>query len=236
MLLFFISVHGIIRKEHSSYPISTVFSGIQVLGILGMSLSLFVLITLSAGWGYEELMIAVNVLFVILYMCNIILGRNLKQGESMMAKESKYNAALVQLQQEELLKTEFANFLHNDVLQDLLSIKNMTTKAHRPEVRELIIETLDKLNIHIREQMQDYHPVLLKNLTAKENYQNLIEDVSQTFPQRNISVSFACGRYFISGGALSITGLSSAERTAGQCLQALGRESGLDNAYTGKSC
>lgn len=192
MLLFFISVHGIIRKEHSSYPISTVFSGIQVLGILGMSLSLFVLITLSAGWGYEELMIAVNVLFVILYMCNIILGRNLKQGESKMAKESKYNAALRQLRQEELLKTEFANFLHNDVLQDLLSIKNMTTKAHRPEVRELIIETLDKLNIHIREQMQDYHPVLLKNLTAKENYQNLIEDVSQTFPQRNIAVSFAC--------------------------------------------
>lgn len=76
-------------------------------------------------------MIAVNVLFVILYMCNIILGRNLKQGESKMAKESKYNAALRQLRQEELLKTEFANFLHNDVLQDLLSIKNMTTKAHQ---------------------------------------------------------------------------------------------------------
>lgn len=192
MLLFFISVHGIIRKEHNSYPISTIFSGIQALEILGVSLSLLVLITLSAGWEYEELMIAVNVLFVILYMCNIILERNLKQDESKMVKASKYNAALRQLRQEELLKTEFANFLHDDVLQDLLSVKNMTTKAHRPEVRDLIIETLDKLNIHIREQMQDYHPVILKTLTAKENYQNLIEDVSQTFPQRNIAVSFEC--------------------------------------------
>lgn len=40
--------------------------------------------------------------------------------------------------------------------------------------------------------MQDYHPVILQNLTAKENYQNLIEAVAQSFPQRNIRLSFDC--------------------------------------------
>lgn len=78
------------------------------------------------------------------------------------------------------------------MLQDLLSVKNMVTKAHRPDIQDIIIETLDNLNTHIREQMQDYHPVILKNLTAKENYQNLIESISQSFPQRNILVSFDC--------------------------------------------
>ena len=91
-----------------------------------------------------------------------------------------------------MLKTEFSNFLHDDVLQDLLSVKNMIAKAHRPDIREILIETLDNLNTLIREQMQDYHPVILKNLTAKENYQNLMEAISQSFPQRNIVISFDC--------------------------------------------
>ena len=45
-------------------------------------------------------------------------------------KESKYHVALQQLQWEEQLNLEFANFLHDDILQDLLSVKNMM-KNHR---------------------------------------------------------------------------------------------------------
>lgn len=68
------------------------------------------------------------------------------------------------------------------------------TKVHRPEVQNIIVETLDSLNIHIREQMQDYHPVILKNLTVKENCQNLIDGISQSFWRRNIRVSFECAK------------------------------------------
>lgn len=192
MLLFFMNVHGIVLKEHSSYPLSTIFSKRQTALIICLSLVILGLINLLTASGYKELFIIVNVLFAFIYICNIILGWNLKQGGSKIIKESKYNEALQQLQQEELLKTEFANFLHDDVLQDLLSVKNMMTKAHRPDIQDIIIQTLDNLNTHIREQMQDYHPVILKNLTAKENYQNLIEVISQSFPQRNIMVSFDC--------------------------------------------
>ena len=68
----------------------------------------------------------------------------------------------------------------------------MAAKAHRPDIQDIIIETLDNLNKHIRKQMQDYHPAILNSLTIKENYQNLIEAVSQSFPERNIMVSFDC--------------------------------------------
>ena len=44
-------------------------------------------------------------------------------------KESKYHVALQQLQREEQLNLEFANFLHDDILQDLLSVKNMMKKC-----------------------------------------------------------------------------------------------------------
>lgn len=192
MLLFLMSIHGIVVKEHGSYPLSTVFTKRQTALILCLSLLALWLMAALIGGSDKELFVVVNALFSFIYICNIILGVSLKQGKSRIIKESKYNFSLRQLQQEELLKTEFSNYLHDDVLQDLLSIKNMMTKAHRPDIQDIIIETLDNLNTHIREQMQDYHPVILKNLTVRENYQNLIEAISQSFPQRNIVVSFDC--------------------------------------------
>lgn len=191
-LMFLMSIHGIILKEHNSFPLSTIFNKMQAVLIIGVSLMILGFLILLMDGGYKELLISINVLFVFIYACNILLGQNLKKGESKIAKESKYHAALRQLQQEEVLKTEFANFLHDDILQDMLSIKNMMTKVHRPEIQEIIIETLNSLNTQIRQQIQDYHPVILKNLTIKENYQNLIATISQSFYGRNIFISFDC--------------------------------------------
>ncbi len=192
MLLFFLSVHSIVFREHSSSPLSAVFSRKQSALILCCALLVIVLLTLTSKGGPEHLFVPVNALFAFIYLCNIILGQNFAQGKGNIIVESSYLAELRRLQHEELLKAEFADFLHDEVLQDLLSVKNMMTKSHRPDVQDLILETLDELNGHIREQMQDYHPVILKNLTAKENYQNLIEAVSQSFPQRTITVFFDC--------------------------------------------
>ncbi len=179
-------------KEHNSFPLSTIFSRKQIVLIICSVLVIVSMTILFLGGGYVELLISINILFAAIYICNIVLARNLKNGTSSITKESGYNAALHQLQQEEILKSDFANFLHDDILQDLLAIKNMMNKAHRPAIQDMIIETLDGLNTHIRQQMQDYHPVILKNLTAKENYQNLIESVTCSFLHRNIAVSFDC--------------------------------------------
>lgn len=150
------------------------------------------LVVLFANGNFSIILIAINVLFMLIFLCNIILEFNLRDEKNKVVKNSKYTFALEKLQQEEQLKTEFSNFLHDDILQNLLSIKNMMSKSYRPDVQDIIYETLNNLNTCIRKQMQDYHPVILKNLTVKENYQNLIESVSSSFPQKNICVSFKC--------------------------------------------
>jgi two-component system secretion system sensor histidine kinase SalK len=66
------------------------------------------------------------------------------------------------------------------------------SKAERPEVQTLIRETLDKLNRTVREEMQDYHSVMLKNLTLKENYDNLLSELAQKFDVRHAEVIFEC--------------------------------------------
>ena len=192
ILLFGVSVHGIILKEQNSLPLSAVFSNRQLTLLIFSGVIIFSLIAIILDGGYSLLFIMLDALFAFLYVCNIALDFNFKKGHNKIIKESKYHVALQQLQREEQLNLEFANFLHDDILQDLLSVKNMMKKADRPEVQKIITETLDNMNTYIREQMQDYHTTLLPKLTIKENYQNLLDGISQSFPNRNIRVSFDC--------------------------------------------
>ncbi|TGY88654.1 ATP-binding protein [Petralouisia muris] len=192
ILLFWVSVHGIILNEHNSLPLSAVFNNCQLTLLIFTGVIIFSMVAMILDGGYSLLFIMLDALFAFLYVCNIALDFNFKKGQNKIIRESKYHVALQQLQREEQLNLEFANFLHDDILQDLLSVKNMMKKADHPEVQKIITETLDNMNTYIREQMQDYHPMLLPKLTIKENYQNLLDGISQSFPNRNICVSFDC--------------------------------------------
>ena len=192
ILLFWVSVHGIILNEHNSLPLSAVFNNCQLTLLIFTGVIIFSLIAMILDGGYFLLSIMLDALFAFLYVCNIALDLNFKKEQNKIMRESSYHVALQQLQREEQLNLEFANFLHDDILQDLLSVKNMIKKADRHEVQKIITETLDNMNTYIREQMQDYHPMLLPKLTIKENYQNLLDGISQSFPNRKICVSFDC--------------------------------------------
>lgn len=192
VLLFSMSIHSIILKEHSSFPLSTVFSRCQQALILLSGAVICGLSALASGPSLSLFFLMLDAMFVFVYACNIALDFNLRHGKSAIVRESKYHAALKQLQQEEQLNLEFANFLHDDILQDLLSIKNMMKKAGQPDIQKIIAETLDNMNTYIRERMQDYRPAMLPKLTVKENYQNLLEYISQSFPHRNIRITFEC--------------------------------------------
>ncbi|MFR3343173.1 MAG: hypothetical protein ACLTS6_03275 [Anaerobutyricum sp.] len=125
------------------------------------------MITIILNGGYSLLFIMLDALFAFLYVCNIALDFNFKKRHNKIIKESKYHVALQQLQLEEQLNLEFANFLHDDILQDLLSVKNMMKKADRPEVQKIITETLDNMNTYIRWQQ-------MHGITILRCFQNLL--------------------------------------------------------------
>lgn len=94
------------------------------------------------------------------------------------AVPSFYEYTIAQLKHEEALRKEFTNYLHDDILQDLLSMKNLVRKAGQIEIQQLLEDTLRKLTSSIRSQMQAYHPKLLKNLTFKENLQSVLDSIT----------------------------------------------------------
>ena len=91
---------------------------------------------------------------------------------------SFYEYTVAQIKHEEALRKEFTNYLHDDILQDLLSMKNLVHKANQIEIQQLLEDTLRKLTSSIRFQMQAYHPKLLKNLTFKENLQSVLDSIT----------------------------------------------------------
>lgn len=192
VLLFAMSIHGIILKEHGRFPLSTVFSRRQSVLLLLFAAVTCGLSAMASGNGFWLFFLMLDVLSAFAFACNIVLDFNIRHGKNKIPGESKYLAALRQLQLEERLNLEFADFLHDDILQDLLSVKNMMNKADQTDVRQIITETLDNMNMYIRKRMHDYHPALLAKLTIKENYQNLLEYISQSFPHRNIRIAFDC--------------------------------------------
>lgn len=103
-----------------------------------------------------------------------------------------YLYSLAQIKREETLKKDFSNYLHDDILQDLLSIKNLIRKAGRPEIQKLIAGTLDGLNTSIRSQMQVYHPTLLKSLTLKENLQNQLDALMENHLNNDCTFQLDC--------------------------------------------
>ena len=117
ILLFWVSIHGIILKEQNSLPLSAVFSNRQLTLLIFSGVIIFSLIAIILNGGYSLLFIMLDALFAFLYVCNIALDFNFKKGHNKIIKESKYHVALQQLQREEQLNLEFANFLHDDILQ-----------------------------------------------------------------------------------------------------------------------
>lgn len=102
---------------------------------------------------------------------------------------SFYSCSLAQIRREENLRQEFSNYLHDQILQDLFSAKNLVQKAEQPEVRQLLSETLSSLNTSIRQRMQFYHPILEQNLTLRENLQSLLDELTAG---RRITASLEC--------------------------------------------
>lgn len=177
VMLTFVSIHSIIfRANHQqkpffslSWPATAIF---LLLGIASFSLIV---------WLFDlPILTAITLIYLLVFWG--LLYRLLMFWKASKLKSnavpSFYEYTIAQLKHEEALRKEFTNYLHDDILQDLLSMKNLVRKAGQLDIQQLLEETLRKLTSSIRSQMQAYHSKLLKNLTFKENLQSVLDSIT----------------------------------------------------------
>lgn len=193
-LLCFASIHSIIfymgREEAKTQPLAFA----PKVGLAALALAAAVLFGVAFGLSTLSVFVLIDGVQWFVQAYNMLLyvqtRKRLESGEY--KHHDFYSSSLSGIQSEEALRSEISEFLHDDVLQDLLSVKILVKKSEQPEVRALIADTVEKLSLKVRSQMDQYHNVLLKSLTLKENYQNLIETTSQRFPLAHTQIVFTC--------------------------------------------
>ncbi|AXY24615.1 hypothetical protein CL176_00425 [Suicoccus acidiformans] len=74
-------------------------------------------------------------------------------------------------------KDEFSDFLHNEVLQDIVVIKNLNEFSDQVDVKDKIDKSADNLIRIIRNRLDKYSDGYSDRLSVRENYENLVYTV-----------------------------------------------------------
>ncbi|HEP3923572.1 TPA: hypothetical protein VC303_001693, partial [Streptococcus pyogenes] len=73
------------------------------------------------------------------------------------------------MKSEENMRVEFSNYLHDDVLQNIIAIKNLLSLENSNITHGFIVNELNDLVSGIRDEMDTYYPIVPANQTMKEN-------------------------------------------------------------------
>ena len=184
----FVSVHSIVNGRGADAPIYFALRGREAVLILCLAAGTSGMVGYLTGLGTVGAVMVFHVLSLLAQCFQILLyHRTVCRGVG-----NYYGYSLSQLKREERLREDFSNYLHDEILQDLLSIKNLAGKAERPEIKKLIAETADGLNRSIRARMESYRPTLLRSLTLKENMQNMLDTLSADYGEKVGKIDFIC--------------------------------------------
>lgn len=80
------------------------------------------------------------------------------------------------IKSEESIKNEIATYLHDDILQTIIALKNLVLLKQTEEIKNILVEELNSLIFNLRDRMDKYYPILSSDNTLKENYQRLIDE------------------------------------------------------------
>lgn len=92
---------------------------------------------------------------------------------------------------EENIKNDIANYLHDEILQSIIAVKNLVTIKDNIQAENYINHELNRLIVNIRSEIDMYHPLLSKKVSLKENYMELIKSSILKY-QSNKKINFNC--------------------------------------------
>lgn len=95
------------------------------------------------------------------------------------------------MKSEENMRVEISNYLHDDVLQNIIAIKNLLSLENSNITHGFIVNELNDLVSGIRDEMDTYHPIVPANQTMKENIQSLFDDIVKS-RKSNTLLYFNC--------------------------------------------
>lgn len=99
---------------------------------------------------------------------------------------------ILDFKKEELYKEQVADFLHDEILQDVIYIKRELRDNYKIPADGKIIKIADKIINKTRGQISLYKPYINYKISLADNYYDLIKSLKNRFGMDNILVDFVC--------------------------------------------
>lgn len=93
---------------------------------------------------------------------------------------------------EELYKEQVADFLHDEILQDVIYIKKELQDNYKLSPNDKILKMADRVINKTRGQISLYKPYINYEVNLAENYYNLIQSLRKRFGNDSILIDFIC--------------------------------------------
>lgn len=106
--------------------------------------------------------------------------------------ENILEISILEYKKEEIYKEQVADFLHDEILQDVIYIKKELEDNYKIPKDEKILKVTDKIINTTRGQMSLYKPYIDYEISLSENYYNLIQSLKRRFGNYNILIDFIC--------------------------------------------
>lgn len=95
-------------------------------------------------------------------------------------------------QLEEIHNSKVAEFLHDEVLQDIIFLKKDVTENYGFSESHHVVNVLEKMIVNVRGQMNLYKPRINRRISLGENYYALIEYLKKRHDGLHILIDFTC--------------------------------------------
>ncbi|WP_232713557.1 hypothetical protein [Bacillus xiapuensis] len=133
------SIYLIVKKIKKEIKIGQQLNSRNKMIISVMTVPFMLYIGSSLGLDAIEYFIIAHAIlwFNILYF--ILIYSQVKDAMINGTEKHQYNSyinSIIQISREEKLKKDFSNYLHDEILQDLLAVKNIINKADKAEIKK----------------------------------------------------------------------------------------------------
>lgn len=103
---------------------------------------------------------------------------------------------IAKLEYDESIKSDIANYLHDNILQSVIAIKNLVSINEPLKYKEDIMEEFSFLIDNIRTEIDDYQPYITNKLSLKDNYLQMISDLKKRYHSNKL-IKFICSPYIM---------------------------------------
>ncbi len=117
------------------------------------------------------------------------IGDNIKEDD--LFKHVLWNNIL-DFKKEELYKEQVADFLHDEVLQDVIYVKRELSDNYKIATDDRMLKIIDKIINKTRGQISLYKPYINYKISLADNYYDLIKSLKNRFGMDNILIDFIC--------------------------------------------